>query len=68
MSKFCENLINLRKETKVSQLKVANKLGVAQQCVSRWEKDLSEPTLSNLIGLADFFGVSLDYLVGRKDF
>ena len=68
MSKFSENLINLRKEMKVSQAKIADKLGVAQQCVSRWEKDLSEPTLNNLIGLADFFGVSLDYLVGRKDF
>lgn len=68
MNKFCENLINLRKETKVSQSKIADKLGVAQQCVSRWEKGLSEPTLSNLIGLADFFGVPLDYLVGRKDF
>lgn len=68
MSKFSENLINLRKEMKISQAKIAEKLDVAQQCVSRWEKDLSEPTLNNLIGLADFFGVSLDYLVGRKDF
>ena len=68
MSKFSENLINLRKDTKTSQIKIAEKLGVAQQCVSRWEKDLSEPTMTNLIGLADFVEVSLDYLVGRKDF
>lgn len=68
MSKFSENLIDLRKEYKVSQQKIATTLGVAQQCVSLWEKGLSEPTLSNLMGLADFFGVSLDYLVGRKEF
>jgi len=68
MSKFSEILKPLRKEEKVSQEKLAESLGVAQQCISLWEKDLSEPTMSNLVGIADFFGVSLDYLVGRKEF
>lgn len=68
MSKFSENLIRLRKESGVSQQKLANALCVTQQCVSEWEKDNIEPTLSNLIKLADFFDVSIDYLSGRKDY
>ena len=68
MSKFSENLVSLRKDFNVSQAKIAEHLGIAQQCVSLWEKDLSEPTLTNLIGLADYFGVSLDFLTGRKEF
>ncbi len=68
MSKFSENLIRLRKEFGVSQQKLANSICVTQQCVSEWEKDNIEPTLSNLIKLADFFDVSIDYLSGKKDY
>ena len=68
MSKFSENLIRLRKELNISQEKLASQLYVTQQCVSEWENDSIEPTLSNLIKLADFFDVSLDYLSGRKDY
>ena len=32
-----------------------------------WEKGRSEPDVSSLVALADFFGVSVDYLVGRTD-
>ena len=68
MSSFSENIIKLRKENKVSQQKLAEYVGVTQQCVSEWEKDNIEPTLTNLWKLADFFDVPIDYLVGRKDY
>ena len=68
MNKFSENLISFRKENKISQQTLANKVGVTQQCISEWEKGNMEPTLSNLIKLADFFETSIDYLAGRKDY
>ena len=68
MSSFSENLTRLRKENKVSQQKIANYVGVTQQCISEWEKGDMEPTLSNLIKIADVFDVSIDFLAGRKDY
>ena len=68
MSQFSENLLRLRQENNVSQQKLAIAIGVTQQCVSDWEKDKIEPTLTNLCALADYFDVSLDWLVGRKDY
>lgn len=68
MSEFSQNLIRMRKENKISQQKLANLIGVTQQCVSEWEKDNIEPTLSNLVKLANVFDVSIDFLVGRKDY
>lgn len=68
MSKFTDNLIKLRKEAKVSQQKLAEFVGVTQQCVSEWEKGNIEPTLTNLWKMSDFFDVSIDYLVGRNDY
>jgi transcriptional regulator with XRE-family HTH domain len=68
MNKFCENLSRLRKENNLSQQGLADKIGVTQQCISEWEKGNIEPTLSNLIKLADFFDVAMDYLAGRKDY
>lgn len=68
MSKFSENLIRLRKEKGLTQRGLASFLDVTQQCVSEWENDRIEPTMSNLIKLADCFDVSMDYLVGRKEY
>lgn len=68
MSKFAENLIRLRKELKLTQSQLAEKVSVTQQCVSEWERDRIEPTLSSLMMLADCFDVSIDFLVGRKDY
>lgn len=68
MSEFSKNLIRLRTEIKISQQKLAENVGVTQQCVSGWEKDIIEPTLTNLWRMADFFDVSVDYLIGRKDY
>lgn len=62
---FGKNLKLYRKECKLSQEQLARKVGVTQQCVSEWEKDRIEPTLSNLWAIADIFDVSVDELIGR---
>jgi len=64
---FAENLKALRLEKKLSQGKLAQMIGVTQQCVSEWEKKNTEPTLTYLLLLADLFGVSIDTLCGRSD-
>ena len=62
---FCRNLKLYRKERKLSQEQIARQVGVTQQCVSEWEKESIEPTLSNLWAIADIFDVSVDELIGR---
>lgn len=64
---FSENLRALRKERGLSQKQLGEAVGVTQQCVSEWEKGNMEPTLSCLWKLADYFGVSMDILCGRKE-
>ena len=65
--KFSENIKTLRTERKLSQGKLAEAVGVTQQCVSEWERGRMEPTLSYLWKLADLFGVSIDVLCGRTE-
>ncbi len=64
---FAKNLKALRKDRNLSQGKLAEAVGVSQQCISEWENAKIEPTLSYLWKLADFFGVSIDVLCGRKE-
>ncbi len=67
MSKFSENLIALRKERKLFQKDIATGIGCTLRAYQYYEADKQEPTLSKLTALADFYNVSLDYLVGRSD-
>lgn len=62
---FSENLKLNRKQLKLSQLDLATRVGVTQQCVSEWENGKIEPTLTCLWKLADIFDMSIDELVGR---
>ena len=65
-NKFKDVLKEIRLEKNVSQIKLAEAIGVSKGIVSMWETGQREPTLSSLVSLADYFGVSLDYLVGRE--
>ena len=65
-NKFGENLKILRVEKKIGQVELAHRLGVSKGIISMWENGLREPTMSSLITLAQFFGVSIDYLVGLE--
>ncbi len=65
---FCERMKELRTERGVSQVRLAQAVGVSKGIISLWENGLREPTMSKLVALAEFFEVSLDCLVGLKDF
>ncbi|MBQ3158164.1 MAG: helix-turn-helix transcriptional regulator [Clostridia bacterium] len=64
---FGQNLKQLRELAKVGQVQLAKELGVSKGIISMWENGLREPTMSSLISLAKYFGVSIDYLVGLEN-
>ena len=66
MSIFSERLKELRKEKKLTQTELASKLDISQKSYSNWESGKAEPTLDNIIKLADLLEVSLDWLFGRE--
>ena len=57
----------IRKERDVSQLQLAVALNISQNTISRYETGEREADYATLILLADYFDVSLDYLLGRSD-
>lgn len=59
------NLKNLRLANKKSQKEIADMLGVAQKTYSNYELGDFEPSIPKLIKLADYYDVTLDYLVDR---
>jgi transcriptional regulator with XRE-family HTH domain len=62
---FGLNLEKLRKEHKISQSKLGSALGITQQMISSYEKNISSPNIETLIKIADFFEISIDRLVGH---
>ncbi len=65
--KLAERLKSLRLEKKLKQEEVAEGLKIAMRSYCRYEYGEREPNASVLWRMADFFGVSMDYLVGRSD-
>ena len=61
---FKDNLKYLRNEKGLGQVELAKKLGVSKGIISLWENGLREPNMYSLIDIANFFDVSIDYLVG----
>ena len=59
-----ENIRQLRIAKGINQVELAKELGVTKQCVSNWENDNILPSIEMLIKIADFFGVSTDFLLG----
>ncbi len=64
---FRIRLKSLREAAGLSQAKLATKLGVSQSTVGGWESGKREPNFNTTIRIADYFGVSVDYLLGRTD-
>lgn len=60
-------LKELRKSRKISQLKLTLDLNMNQNSISRYENGAREADYSTLIKFADYFDVSIDYLLGRTD-
>lgn len=67
MNKFKEILKSLRKEKNITQKLLSKEINVSEDCIYYWEKGRSEPSIVDLINLANFFDVSIDYLVGRVE-
>ncbi len=62
-----ERIKELRQEKSLSQANVAKAIGVSQKAIDYWERGINEPKASYILALADFFGVSCDYLLGKEN-
>lgn len=67
MKELGERLRILRESVKLSQVKMADLLGVKQFSINRYEQGQSAPSLETLVKYADYFDVSMDYLFARTD-
>lgn len=67
MSKFTERLLLLRNEKKLNQEDVIAEFGMSIRTYRRYETGVGEPSMSVLWKIADFYNVSVDYLIGRTD-
>ena len=67
MKALGQRLKDLRKQKKVGQKEVAELLGVSLRSYQFYESGEYDPSLPNLVVLADYFQVSTDYLLGRSD-
>lgn len=65
---FSRNVRDLRREKGLTQQALGDALGERQQKISDWEIERVQPDLSALWRLADYFDVSVDYLIGRTDY
>lgn len=64
---FSERLKKLRKDAGLTQVDVANKLGISQPAYASWERGIKKPTQDNLVKIAQILNTSVDYLVGNSD-
>lgn len=64
--KIAENIKNLRKEYSLSQKQLADIVETTFKTVSHWETGYTEPSIEQLVALANFFDVTIDELVGRE--
>ena len=64
---FSERLKKLRKDAGLTQVDVANKLGISQPAYASWERGVKKPTQDNLVKLSKILYVSVDYLLGNTE-
>ena len=67
MAAFFERIYSLRKQAGLTQDQLGAVIGVSKYSIHLYEKGSNFPDAKGLIGLADYFNVSIDYLVGRTD-
>lgn len=68
MSEFPERLRRLRERNRLKRCVLSELCGLNRNAVRRYELGEAEPTLSTLESIADYFEVSVDYLIGRSDY
>ncbi len=67
MSKQTQNRIReLRKKARLSQQALADQIGVFRNTISNWETGYSQISLENAKNVAEYFGVTIDYLLGSE--
>lgn len=62
-----QRIKELRCECGISQQTLGKAVGVSQKAVDFWERGVNEPKASYIVLLADYFNVSADYLLGRRE-
>ena len=62
-----ERLRELRQNQSVTQVQISVSIGITTRQYQRLEAGSAKPSLDTLIALADYFNISIDYLVGRTD-
>lgn len=68
MKIFQKRLLEQRKLNKLTQVEIAQYLGISQPSYIRYENGSAEPNYDNLVKLADLFDVTTDYLLGRTSY
>ncbi len=64
---IAERLRELRKISGLNKTQLAKKVGISDTAIGKWENGLQNPNINCLWKLANFFDVSVDYLIGRRD-
>jgi len=67
MKSFSEKIVSLRRRHGLTQAELADKLGVTDKSVSKWERGISMPDLSVIAEISQLFGISTDILLGLKE-
>jgi len=68
MEIFAKRLKELREERGLAKRAFALYLGINEKSYRRYELNTAEPTQEMMVKIADYFGVSMDFLYGRKDY
>ena len=58
----------IRKDRKLTQLKVAMDLNISREALSHYENNKREPSIDLLIKMSEYFNVSIDYLINGEEF
>ncbi len=64
---YIERIKDLMNEERISQAELARSVGISQSAVCNWLNGKKEPSIDSLWRLADFFDLSVDYIIGRKE-
>ncbi|HCY51690.1 MAG TPA: XRE family transcriptional regulator [Clostridiales bacterium] len=68
LKNFSLTIKNLRQSSKFTQKEVADKLGITYQSYQAYERGKALPSLPVFISIAEVYDVSLDYLIGKKEY
>ena len=63
---FCDQLSKLRKRQNITQIDMANRVGVKQYVISSWETGRSEPNINQIIKISDILNIPIDYLFDKE--